>query len=123
MSQIKAYGDNILCVDGDFGEKTTSAGIIIQKTIGKAEGITPRWFRVFEVGPDVESLQPGQWVFVEFGRWTEGFTVEDERFDTDNNKKTVWKIDPKGCMAVSDEMPDTLNVATDVVSAQQMTRY
>lgn len=122
MTQIRAYGDNILCTDGDFGEKTTSAGIIIQKTIGKAEGITPRWFRVFEVGPDIDWLQPGQWVFVEFGRWTEGFTVEDDRFETDNKKQTVWKVDPKGCMAVADEPPETVNLTSDTVTAQYMTR-
>lgn len=120
--KIKAYKDSILCTDGDFGQQVTQAGIIIQKTIGKEEGIVPRWFKVFEVGPDIDFLQPGQWVLVEYGRWTNSMKMEDERFDTDDNRKEVWKIDPKGCLAVSDEKPAEINVANVVGDVYRKTR-
>ena len=46
--RLKAIQDNILCINGDFGDKTTASGLLIKSTIGKDEGITPRWFEVFE---------------------------------------------------------------------------
>jgi hypothetical protein len=107
MARVRPLKDNIFCTDGDFGESVTNAGIIIQKTIGKEEGIVPRWFKVFEVGPDIDFLKAGQWVLVEYGRWTEGLKVKDERLETDEK---IWKVDPKGCLAVSDEKPTDVNL-------------
>jgi hypothetical protein len=120
--KVKARTDNILCTDGDFGDQVTQSGIIIQKTIGKSEGIVPRWFRVFEVGPDVDWVEPGQWVLVEYGRWTEAMDVHDERFSTEGNIGKLWKVEPKSCMAVSDEKPETLNLTDSTVTAQKLTR-
>lgn len=100
--KLKAYKDNILCINGDFGDKVTESGLLIKSTIGKDEGITARWFEIFEVGPEVDWLQPGQWVYVEYGRWTEGFTCKDDRLE-DGQK--IWKVDPKGCMLIADEPP------------------
>lgn len=108
MARINPIGDNILCTDGDFGDQTTRAGLIIKSTIGKEEGVVPRWFKVFAVGPDIKWLEPGQWVYVEFGRWTEGFTIKDDRLE---EGQKIWKIDPKGCLGVSYEKPtDQLNI-------------
>lgn len=122
--KLRAIRDNILCTDGDFGDKVTASGLIVQSTIGKSEGIVPRWFHVFEVGSDIDWIQPGQWVYVEYGRWTEGIEVEDERFDTENNKKKIWKIDPKACLLVSDEAPsNTIVFNTEAVSAIKKELY
>ena len=64
--------------------------------------------QVFEIGPDVDWLEPGQWVYVEYGRWTEGFTCKDDRLE-DGQK--IWKVDPNGCMLISDEEPSNqLNI-------------
>jgi hypothetical protein len=116
--KLRAIRDNILCTDGDFGDKVTAGGLIVKSTIGKSEGIVPRWFRVFEVGSDIDWIEPGQWVYVEYGRWTEAVEVEDERFDTENNKKKIWKVDPNACLLVSDEAPsDTITFNTEAVSA------
>lgn len=102
MTKIRAYKDNILCINGDFGEQTTESGIIVKSTIGTDEGITPRWFQVFEVGPDIDWLTPGQWVYVEYGRWTEGFKIKDDRLEEGTK---IWKVDPQGCLATSEEAP------------------
>lgn len=116
--KLRAIRDNILCTDGDFGDKVTASGLIVQSTIGKSEGIVPRWFRVFEVGSEIDWIKPGQWVYVEYGRWTEAIEVEDERFETENNKKKIWKVDPKACLLVSDTPPeDTIIFNSDVVTA------
>ena len=99
--KIRAINDNILCVDGDFGEQVTTGGIKDPNTSGKEEGIVSRWFKVFEVGPDIDWITPGQWVYVEYGRWTEAMKLQDDRFESDDNKAEVWKVDPNGCLAVS----------------------
>lgn len=108
MPRIRAYSDNILAIKGDFGDKKTSAGIIVKASIGKEEGTVPRWFQVFDVGPDIDWLQEGQWVYVEYGRWTEGFKAPDDRLE---EGQKIWKLDPNGCLAVSDDKPeDQLNL-------------
>ena len=108
MTRLKAYSDNILAINGDFGDKTTSSGIIVKSSIGKEEGVVPRWFQVFDVGPEIDWLEEGQWVYVEYGRWTEGFTAPDDRLE---EGQKIWKLDPNGCLAVADEMPeDELNL-------------
>jgi hypothetical protein len=108
MARIKAYSDNILAIKGDFGDQTTKAGIIVKSTIGKEEGTVPRWFQVFDVGPEIDWLEEGQWVYVEYGRWTEGFTAPDNRLEPGQK---IWKLDPKGCLAVADDKPeDQLNI-------------
>ena len=99
------------CAITEFEDQTTQAGIIIKKTIGKTEGITPRWFEVFDVGPDIDWLKPGQWVYVEYGRWTEGFTAPDDRLE---EGQKIWKVEGKACMITADEKPaDTLNIASN----------
>ena len=89
MATLKAYKDNILCIEGDFGDKVTESGLIIKSTIGSDEGITPRWFKAFEVGPDIDWVKPGQWLYVAYGRWTEGFTVKDDRLELKDVEKLI----------------------------------
>lgn len=108
--------DNIICSDGDFGDKVTKSGIFVQSSIGKSEGIIPRWFRVRHVGPKIDWLKPEQWVLVQFGRWTEGFEFDGEKY---------WKVDPEGCLLVSEEKPDLEEISfnTDVVTAAKKEFY
>jgi hypothetical protein len=103
--KIRAYKDNILCINGDFGEKKTRAGIILKSTIGTDEGISPRWFQVFETGPEVTTVKSGDWVYVEYGQWTEGTRMEDDRLE---EGQRVWKVNPEAMMLVSDDLPDNI---------------
>jgi hypothetical protein len=119
LMRLKARSDNILCVTGDFGDTVTNAGIIIKSTLGKATGIVPRWFEVFEVGPDIDWIQPGEWVLVEHGRWTEGIPVQDDRLPEGSK---IWKVDPKACLAVTDQKPEAINLSADTVDAQRKQR-
>jgi len=118
--QVKATGDNILCSDGDFGDVTTKAGIIIKSTIGKTSGANvPRWFKVLSVGPDINWLTEGEWVLVEYGRWTEGLEANDDRLEP---RAQIWKVDPKGCLATSNEKPETYNINPHDLDAQRKIR-
>jgi hypothetical protein len=112
--RLRPISDNIICSDGDFGEQVTAGGIIIKDMMGKSEGITPRWFKVRAVGPDIEWLQPGEWVYVEYGRWTEGFDFDGEK---------LWKVDPNGCIATAPEKPSMVNISSDVVIAPKKELY
>lgn len=116
--KIRAIADSIICVDGDFGDTYTSGGILIKSTIGKSEGITPRWFRVLDVGPDIDFVQPNNWVLVAYGRWTQGVVIEDERFPEGRGK--IWRVEAESCLAWSEEKPEeTLNINLDVVTAEK----
>tara|TARA_B100000963_G_scaffold105413_1_gene91409 strand:- start:11938 stop:12456 length:519 start_codon:yes stop_codon:yes gene_type:complete len=75
MSRLNATGDNLLCINGDFGEKVLSSGIIIPNDDAKESGVRSRWFQVFSVGPTIrekfgDNIKPGYWVIVKHGRWT-----------------------------------------------------
>jgi|14BtaG_2_1085337.scaffolds.fasta_scaffold00013_30 hypothetical protein len=105
MVKLRAIRDTILAINGDFEDHVTESGIIVKSTAGKNEGITPRWFQVLEVGEDSQYLvSEGQWIYVEYGRWTEALELNDDRIE--GGKGNVWRIDPAGCLAVSDEAPD-----------------
>ena len=106
VSSISAFFISILFI----------TGIIVKSTTGKNEGITPRWFEILDVGPEIDWIQPGQWVYVEYGRWSEALTLNDDRLP--EGKGDIWRIDSKGCMLVSDEKPDNqFNYNTDTAFA------
>jgi co-chaperonin GroES (HSP10) len=117
---IEPTRDNIICVDADFGDQTTAGGIIIKSNIKLSQGISSRWMQVFAVGPEIDSISAGDWVLVEYGRWTEEFSISDDRLP--EGKALAWKVDPKGCMAVSSEKPETLYYNSAVVTADRLTR-
>lgn len=104
MTRLRAIKDVILAINGDFEDYVSDAGIVIKSTAGKNEGITPRWFQVLDVGVDSQYLvSEGQWIYVEYGRWSESLDLSDDRIE--GGKGNVWRIDPVGCLAVSDEVP------------------
>lgn len=98
---VRAIKDHIICVDGDFGDYVSESGIMVKSVAGQSQGIVPRWFKVYKVGPEIDFLEPGQWVLVEHGRWTDGLEVPL----TDDEKTEMWRVDPAGCLAISDERP------------------
>lgn len=112
MSKIRAINNTIIGIDGDFDDTVTSAGIVIRSNIGKATGIAPRWFRVHSVGPDIDWIQSGQWVLVDYGRWSENFVF---------NEVKHWRLDPNAISCVSDHKPETVYENLDAVHAPQKT--
>jgi len=90
--------DTILVSDMAFGERKTLSGVIILDDDMKNEGIRGRWGKVFALGPDINWLTEGQWIYVAHGRWSRGQTII-----TDGEEKIIRKIDPKEVLLVSDE--------------------
>jgi hypothetical protein len=103
--KLKAFGNRIICRQGDFGKQVTESGIILQDNSQRSDGITARWFQVWEVGPEVDWLEPGEWLLVSHGRWTESFEYHDDRLP---EPEKFWMIDPDGCLGKTDEKPNTL---------------
>ena len=82
MSRLKAIGDNLICINGDFGEKRLASGIYLLNDDAKETGIRARWFQVLSVGPQIrDALKPGYWVIVKHGRWTTNMkmSINDHR--------------------------------------------
>jgi hypothetical protein len=68
---------------------------------GKSEGVKSRWGRVYSVGPEQEDVKVGEWILLEHGRWSRGFTVLDD----DHVDMVIRRADPNGILAVSDDKP------------------
>ena len=97
---VKAIADHLICINGQFGDSMTESGIVIKSTANKAEGIGARWFQVHSKGDRCNlAAEPGQWVLVEHGRWSNDFKVDDQKY---------WRVDPLGCMAMRDDEPENV---------------
>jgi len=102
LSKLKPIRDNIVIVDMDFGEQVTKGGLVLLSDDGKSEGVKSRWGRVHSIGPMQQDVKAGEWILLEHGRWSRGFTVLDD----DGNDIVIRRADPKGILAVADEKPN-----------------
>lgn len=110
-NELEPLSGVIVCINADFGDQITDAGIVIKNNLHLSQGITARWMQVYAVGPDCDFLTPGQWVLVNYGRWTESFAVDGH--------EQAYRVDPDGCAAVSDTKPNALYYNSDVVVADK----
>ena len=104
--EIRPLGKRVLVSDMRFGEKKTRGGIILLDDDGTAEGIHPRWCRVFAIGPEQEDVKIGQWLLIAHGRWSRSLKVvrDEQEFE-------VRMIDENDILLVSDEEPSDADVA------------
>jgi hypothetical protein len=114
---IRALRDHVIVRDMNFTGRQLSSGVILLGDDGKTEGIRPRWAKVYKVGPEQKEVQPGQWVFIEHGRWSRGLEVE-----IDGETFTVRRADPKCIIFVSDEEPDADDTISTAVHGERKTR-
>jgi hypothetical protein len=114
---IVALHDHIIVRDMDFSGRKLSSGILLLNDDGKTEGIRPRWAKVYKVGPDQTYVKPGQWIFLEHGRWSRGMEVEinDETF-------TLRRADPNAIIFVSDTEPEADDTLSTAVYGERKTR-
>ena len=98
---IKPLHDKIFVSNMEFGEQKTASGIYVPSANGKAEGITPRWGKVWAVGDAQKNVKVGEWVLVEHGRWTRTVEVEQE----DGNVLEVRMVESSAIMMTSNEQP------------------
>jgi co-chaperonin GroES (HSP10) len=93
--------DKVFISDMEFGEQKTSSGLYIPSANGKASGISPRWGKVWAIGPEQKDVQLGEWILVEHGRWTRTINVEQD----DGSVLEVRMIDGDAIMMSSNEKP------------------
>jgi len=114
--KVRALSKDILVVDMDMGDMTTSSGIVIQSDNGKAHGVKPRWAKVYKVGSEVEiDVKVGQWVLIEHGRWTRKINIDDGE-----GVKDFQKVEIKSIMAVADERPDDFYIGKEFSNGSSM---
>ena len=117
VNKIRALNDDVIVTDMKFEERLSSGGIVLLNDDANSTGIRPRWAKVYAIGPEQREIEPGQWVYIEHGRWSRGIEVEidDEQF-------TLRRIDPKCIIFVSDEEPPSDDTFSDKVQAESKTR-
>lgn len=98
--KIHAIHDWVIVTDMNFGERVTAGGIVLRSDNAKAQGVYPRWGKVYAVGPEQKDVSVGQWILIEHGRWTRGIKIDDG-----SGEKVIQKVDLKAILAVSDEEP------------------
>jgi co-chaperonin GroES (HSP10) len=114
--KVRALSKDILVVDMDMGDMTTSSGIVIQSDNGKAHGVKPRWAKVYKVGSEVDiDVKVGQWVLIEHGRWTRKINIDDGE-----GVKDFQKVEIKSIMAVADERPNDFYIGQEFSNGSSM---
>jgi co-chaperonin GroES (HSP10) len=108
--RIKPLHDKVFVSDMEFGAQQTSSGIYIPSLNGKADGIVPRWGKVWAIGDEQRDVQVGDWIMVEHGRWTRTIEYENE----DGSVVEVRMVDSDAIMMISDEPPsDAIYIRPD----------
>jgi len=111
-----------------FGETKSKGGIIIVDNDGTAEGIHPRWGKVYAVGKLQDDVKVGEWVMVAHGRWSRAFKLKRKEVGSAGDigvELEVRMIDENDILLVSEDEPDFNRKQAGYVNmggAQQMTK-
>ena len=99
----------VLVSDMHFGETKSKGGIILVDDDGTAQGIHPRWGKVYAVGRLQEDVKVGQWIMVAHGRWSRAFKVKRKEQRSAGEigvELEVRMIDENDILLVSDTEPE-----------------
>ena len=108
-NDITPLKNRVLVSDMHFGETKSKGGIIIVDDDGTAEGIHPRWGKVYAVGKLQDDVKVGEWVMVSHGRWSRAFKLKRKEVGSAGDigvELEVRMIDENDILLVSDEEPD-----------------
>jgi len=108
-NDITPLKNRVLVSDMHFGETKSKGGIIIVDDDGTAEGIHPRWGKVYAVGRDQVDVKVGEWIMVAHGRWSRAFKLKKKEVGSAGDigvELEVRMIDENDILLVSDEEPD-----------------
>ena len=93
--------NNVFVTDLDRGPHQTTGGILLPDDNMSERGIHPRWGRVWCVGPDVIGIVPGEWVYIEHGRWTNEIELE-----LPSGIVRMWRVEwPEAVLLAADRDP------------------
>ena len=99
---VRPIRNRVIVNNMEFGEQTTSGGIIIASDDGKDQGIKPRWGCVVSKGNEnTDPYEIGDWILVEHGRWTRGFEVEMD----DGTVDTMRTVESESVIGWQNEVP------------------
>ena len=119
-NDITPLKKRVLVSDMHFGERTTKGGIIMMDDDGSADGIHPRWAKVYAVGNQQEDVKVGQWLMISHGRWSRAFKVAKDGVELE-----VRMIDQNDILLVSDDEPEVNTKQAGYINTggmQQMTK-
>jgi len=119
--KIEPLGKRVLVEDMQFGETKTKGGLILIDDDGSAEGIHPRWGKVYAIGKKQEDVKVGEWILVSHGRWSRGFILVDNK----NIEREIRMIDEDDILMISPDEPEQNRKQAGYVNmggAQQMTK-
>jgi co-chaperonin GroES (HSP10) len=100
--EIEPLGKRVLVEGMQFGETRTKGGLILIDDDGSAEGIHPRWAKIYAIGKRQEDVKVGEWILISHGRWSRCVILVDKK----NIKREVRMIDEDDILMVSDEEPE-----------------
>ena len=104
--KIKPLGEKVFVADMEFGMQQTSSGLYIPGDDAKGSGIHPRWGRVWAVGDAQKTVQIGEWILIDHGRWTRTIEYEND----DGSITELRMVDNDAILIQSDERPkDTVD--------------
>ena len=127
-NDITPLKNRVLVSDMHFGETKSKGGIIIVDDDGTAEGIHPRWGKVYAVGRDQVDVKVGEWIMVSHGRWSRAFKLKKKEVGSAGDigvELEVRMIDENDILLVSQEEPDFNRHKAGYINmggAQQMTK-
>jgi hypothetical protein len=101
MKSVKPLPGRILVDHFMKGERKVGS-IILNNDDGKTSGVRPRWARVYAVGEGIHDILTGQWILITHGRWTREHKVDLD----DDNTISLWGVEYKSILGVSDSEPD-----------------
>ena len=109
-NKVKAFGDRILAlmVDRPIGFKKSKSGLLIVDKDMDQNSIRPRWFKIYDVGEEIDWVKPDQYVLVAHGRWSNGIKA----FEGSDDK--LYLLDNKELLMVSDEKPEGVEFEEEV---------
>ena len=118
----------VLVSDMHFGETKSKGGIILVDDDGTAEGIHPRWAKVYAVGNKQEDVKVGQWILVAHSRWSRAFKIKRKEKGSAGDisvELEVRMIDENDILLVSDDEPEFMRKQAGYINTggmQQMDR-
>lgn len=115
--EIKPLRDSVIVTDMSFEGRQLASGIVLLGDDGRADGIRPRWARVYAIGPEQHDVCVGQWVLVEHGRWSRGLKIV-----RDGEEIIIRRADPEAIMFVSNSEPENIDTISTAVHAERRTR-
>lgn len=114
--EFKAIGNRVLVSHMEFGEQVTKGGIVLTSDDGKTRGVHPRWGKVYSKGPRNKDTEYdiGDWVLVEHGRWTRGFSIEEDNGEV----LEIRMVEAESILGYSHEKPDEIQLGNEYSDGQ-----